>query len=457
MSIGAKFKSNVTDSFWFTPLVMGTIGIILAQSMVFVDQYLQTQGIKLPLGVMGVEGGRGILTAIAGSVLGVAATSFSITTAVLATASTTYGPRLVRNFMADSRNQFVLGSFGATFLYALMVLRAVRDATDIGSVFVPSIAINVAILFSVMNVVLLIYFIHHIADSIQISTLISRVRDDLIRSIESLYSLNTDKEENDEKSQQSSSAMLSDELPDNPPYHVRSQSDGFVTWVDYEAMARRAKEHNSLVKLLVQPGDYVFMGMVVAEVWQPRDAEDAEWPLISINTAQSRTPYQDIRYAVQQPVDITIRALSPGTNDPYTAINALRGLGSGLTRLCQRENDNPVIHDDEGRPRLHKKTITIEHMLDSVFRTLRSNVIGSVDATMAVLELAQNILETTARDSYRNIVIKAIHSIDDAFMDSDSPAADKEIIKNATAQIVRDHTPIKPETPHSPAAAEPAD
>ncbi len=436
---------------------MGALGIILASSMVALDQFLQNQGIKLPLGDMGVEGGRGILTAIAGSVLGVAATSFSITTAVLATASTTYGPRLVRNFMADSRNQFVLGSFGATFLYALMVLRSVRDATDIGSVFVPSLAINFAILFSVLNVILLIYFIHHIADSIQISTLISRVRDDLIRSIESLYSLEKPDDESEEKHLPTHKVVLSDELPDNEPYHVRSQSDGFVTWVDHEAMARRAREHNALVKLLVQPGDYIFMGMAVADVWQAHsdDESETDWPLISINTGQTRTPYQDIRYAVQQPVDITIRALSPGTNDPYTAINALRGLGSGLTRLCQRENDDAIIYDEDGRPRLHKKTITIEHMLDSVFRTLRSNVIGSVDATMAVLELAQNILETTNRDSYRNIVIKSIHSIDDAFMDSNSPTSDKEIIKNATAQIIRDHSIDEPETPHSPAQADP--
>lgn len=432
---------------------MGAIGIIFAQSMVMLDQYLQTQGVKVPLGDMGVEGGRGILTAIAGSVLGVAATSFSITTAVLATASTTYGPRLVRNFMADSRNQFVLGSFGATFLYALMVLRSVRDATDIGSVFVPSLAINAAIVFSVLNVALLIYFIHHIADSIQISTLISRVRDDLIRSIESLYVLKKPDAEDNE--QLTPPQQFSESLPDNEPTYVMARSDGFVTWVDHQAMAGRAKEHNALVKLLIQPGDYVFMGMVVAEVWQPKsDDKDTDWPLISINTGQSRTPYQDIRYAVQQPVDITIRALSPSTNDPYTAINSLRGLGSGLTRLCQRENDDPIIYDEDGRPRLHKKTITIEHMLDSVFRTLRSNVIGSVDATMAVLELAQNILETTTRVSYRNIVIKAIHSIDDAFMDSDSPTADKEIIKNATAQIIRDHSLQKPDAPHSPAHAE---
>ena len=451
-----QLRSKITDSFWFTPLVMGAAGLLLAQTMLFVDRWLMNQGMDLPLGGMGADGGRGILIAIAGSVLGVAATSFSITTSVLATASSTYGPRLVRNFMADNRNQFVLGSFGASFLYSLIVLRAVRDANDIGAAFVPGVAINFAILFGILNVVLLIYFIHHIADSIQISTLISRVRDDLIRSIESLYSL---EEKGNGKLNGGNHAMptrdrFSEALPDAEPYHIRTQMDGFVTWIDYQAMVRLALQHDAIVKMLVQPGDYVFRGMVIAHSWQRDGQEDRDWPLDGINTAQTRTPYQDIRYAVQQPVDIAIRALSPGVNDPYTAINAIRGLASGITRLVVRENADAVLFDDDLQPRLHTKTITIEHMLDSVFRTLRGYVIGSVDATMAVIELAQQVLETTDRDSYRNIIIRSIHSIDEAFMDSNAPAMDKQIIKNAAGQVTANHTVEQGDTPHQPAQVE---
>lgn len=437
---------------------MGAFGILFAIVAIGIDRWIMYQQVELPISQMGAEGGRGILIAIAGSVLGVAATSFSITTSVMATASSTYGPRLVRNFMADKRNQFVLGSYGLSFLYSLMVLRSIRGASDMGEAFVPSLAINIAVLFAITNVILLIYFIHHIADSIQISTLISRVRDDLIRSIESLYPIeekydddsdekNIDKPERDD---------FTDALPDIHPNYVRAETDGYITWIDHDAIVNRASEHDALVKLLVQPGDYLFMGMVVAHVWQ-RTSDDEKritWPLISINTAQTRTPYQDIRYAVQQPVDITIRALSPGINDPYTAVNALHGLGSGLTRLIQRQNADAVLFGRQNHPRLHKKTITIEHMLDSVFRTLRSNVIQSVDVTMAVLDMASDILDTTDRDSYRNITLRAVAQINDAFMDSNAPEADKQIIKNATEQIIQQHDVKEPETAHFPAAVE---
>lgn len=458
MAISTTIQTKLFDSFWFKPLLLCAFGLVLAQVVIMVDHWLVDQNIDVPLSGMGAEGGRGILIAIAGSVLGVAATSFTITTSVLATASSTYGPRLVRNFMADRRNQFVLGSFGMSFLYALIVLRSVRDTMDVGAAFVPSLAINIAILFAVLNVILLIYFIHHIAESIQISTLISRVRDDLIRSIESLYPLEEklDDNKNQQNNSESTCNEFADALPDIRPNRVRIDRDGYVTWIDYGAIVKRAREHDALVKLLIQPGDYVFLGMEVAQVWQRTEDDEPHitWPLVSINIAETRTPYQDIRYAVQQPVDITIRALSPGINDPYTAINAMRGLGSGLTRLCQRQNAEAVMFDDDSQPRLHKKTITIEHMLDSVFRTLRSNVVNSVDATMAVLELADDILSTTERDSYRNIVLRSVAQIDDAFMDSSAPEADKQIIKNATEQISMSHSGDSVSTPHSPAHVE---
>ena len=230
-------RSKITDSFWFLPLAMGVLGIIFAWTMVWIDHFLINNAIDIKIADVGAEGGRGILTAIAGSILGVAATSFSITTSVLATASSTYGPRLVRNFMADSRNQFVLGSFVASFLYALMVLRTVRDVGDIGTAFVPNLAISVAIIMAIVNVVLLIYFIHHIADSIQISTLVSRVRDDLIHCIDALYPLaKNDDDDNIPRDR------FTEELPNEPPIVVHSQSDGFITWIDYEKLVSALKE-----------------------------------------------------------------------------------------------------------------------------------------------------------------------------------------------------------------------
>lgn len=437
-----KMKFTVLDrifeSFLVLPLTLGGLSLLFAQGMIQLDSVLQAQGILWTIGTeISVEGGRSILVAIAGSVLGVAATSFSITTSVLATASSTYGPRLVRNFMNDRRNQFILGSFGASFLYALSVLRALRGEDHAQGVFIPSLSIDIALVLGVLNVALLIYFIQHISHSIQISSLISRVRDDLLRSVSSLYLENQDEKNDDIK-------RAAPELPSDSPYVVYARSDGYVSYLDIDAMAARAQKMKQTVKVLIQPGDYIYKRQPIIYVWNEEDVDDeslaARWTHDHFATSITRSPLEDIRYAIQQPIDITVRAMSPGTNDPYTAINALHGLGSGMVRLVSLHNIPSVVYDDTGIPRVFKHTITIEHIIESTFRTLRSNVIGSVDATLAVLDMADKLLIVTDMQSYRNIIIKAVGSIQDAFMDSSAPGQDKQIIKNASDQVIQKHS-----------------
>ena len=137
---------HARESFWFLPTVFGVGAIVLAVGLVECDRLLIGAGITdLPLlANLSATGGRAILAAIGGTMLGVAATSFSITISVLATTSSAYGPRLVRNFMADRGNQLVLAVLTSTFLYALIVLRSVRTEADSSYAFVPVVAVGFA-------------------------------------------------------------------------------------------------------------------------------------------------------------------------------------------------------------------------------------------------------------------------------------------------------------------------
>ena len=182
--------AKLRESFWFIPAVLGVVALVLAQALVSLDRYLLDTQVDLTgtlLYHVGASGSRDILGAIGGSMLGVAAISFSITISVLATASSSYGPRLVRNFLADRGNQVVLGIFGATFLYSLMVLRSIRSIESDGTVFVPDIAVNVAVALAVVDVGVLVYFIHHMAQPIQVATLSARVRDEMSEPVDALY------------------------------------------------------------------------------------------------------------------------------------------------------------------------------------------------------------------------------------------------------------------------------
>ncbi|MDQ3094690.1 MAG: DUF2254 domain-containing protein, partial [Actinomycetota bacterium] len=183
--------ARLRQAFWFLPAVLCALAAVLAETLIFLDR--QTGEVDLgPFGVLitrvGESGSRDLLGAVAGSMLTVASTTFSITIAVLALSSSTYGPRLVRNFMADRGNQFVLGIFVATFLYSLLVLRSVRVLDEgSGEYFVPHLATNVAVLLAVLAIGVLVYFIHHISDSVQVWTLAQQVRTDLIDTVDRLY------------------------------------------------------------------------------------------------------------------------------------------------------------------------------------------------------------------------------------------------------------------------------
>mgnify|MGYP003377186543 CR=1 FL=1 len=175
---------GIPQRFWFIPAIFIAGAMALAQILVTVDR----AGAALPafaegfLFATGVDGARALLSAVA-SFLGVAGTAFSITISVISTASTSYGPRLVRNFMRDRNNQIVLGVLVATFVYTLLVLRTIRSASDDGDAFVPHLAVNAAIGLGVVDVFLFVWFIHHIAGSVQIDNLVKGATVDFGRAV----------------------------------------------------------------------------------------------------------------------------------------------------------------------------------------------------------------------------------------------------------------------------------
>ena len=162
---------------------------------------------------MGLEGARGLLSGIGGTTFGAAATAFSITISVIATASTSYGPRLVGNFMSNRRNQWTLGVLVSTFVYTTLVVRTLRSSDD-GAVFVPHLAVHFAIGLAVIDVFLLISFIHHIATSIQVDTLTSVVSSAFLRTAKRSDELACD--------EQGTTLEPLGQFPPSPPANMRT-------------------------------------------------------------------------------------------------------------------------------------------------------------------------------------------------------------------------------------------
>ncbi|MEE6272321.1 DUF2254 domain-containing protein [Georgenia wangjunii] len=436
---------RLRQQFWFIPAVMCLAVAVLAEALVALDESLGDvtvpDWLDAALYRVGESGSRDILGAIASSSLAVAGTTFSITMAVLALTSSTYGPRLVRNFMADRGNQAVLGVFVATFLYSLLVLRSVRAVGDPGDpdaeVFVPHLAVNAAVVLAVVNVAVLIYFIHHISDSIQISTIARRVRVDLHATVERLYPehLGHDARSVDRD------VRLPDRLEEDGA-EVAAGRGGYVTYVREDALMRAASSHDVLLALQVQPGRYVLEDTVVALVHPPEHMDDdlAEEVRSAVVVSDERSPHQDVEFGAQQLTELAVRALSPGTNDPYTAINALDDLSSGLALLAGRRTPSAGRFDDEGVLRVHAPRVDAVVLASGVLDNLRWYASASPAVMDAALTLVRRVGRHTEDRALRARLLTQVGLLTEAFERAGHQAHDVETYRARAAEVTGDLT-----------------
>lgn len=404
--------ARLRESFWFVPGLFGVAALLLAQALVSLDRYLlDASSLNLNASLIyevGASGSRDILGAIAGSMLGVAATSFSITISVLATTSSTYGPRLVRNFMADRGNQVVLGVFGATFLYSLMVLRSIRSLDSDGSTFVPDIAVNVAVLLAVIGVGVLVYFIHHIAQSVQVSTLSARVRRELTTAVDEMYPA--------EHPDDSASAVGLRYPPVRTT--VTARGSGVVVDHDESCAVDVGTELDGLIVVHRAPGEHVIEGEVLVEICTeagttPSD-ESIDRLRDSFELGDARTPRHDISFAVEQMTELAVRALSTGVNDPYTARNALDDVSVGLVSMAQRPGPSGAKMDANGTIRVVLRRIPVVELIDHTLDAVRIYGMGSPMVIEAGIRLAERVGRAAREETTVDAVLAHLSLLQDA-------------------------------------------
>lgn len=364
------------DAFWLRPALVVAAGVLLGEAAVWAERAGWTVP-GLPVAWLysgGSSGARELLSAVASSTIGVAGTTFSITVAALTLASGQMGPRLLRNFVRDPGNQLVLGVFLGTFAYALVLLRTVRSA-DEGS-FVPALGVSGALLLALLCVGTLIWFVHHIATGINVETVIDLVHEDLSQAVARLTLDRPDP------------APSPGSPPDGGGAPVLSRGgDGYLRALDDGALADWASGRGATLTLLVRPGDYVFPGSRVAEVSPAGQAEAAEGAVadaLSLGPRQAAT--QDLEFAVRQLVEVAVRALSPGVNDPFTAIMVLDRLGAVLCEVASRHLPGGTVLRDGRAVLLRRRVTGYDGLCDAMFHMIRQNAAGSPAVLIHLLE-----------------------------------------------------------------------
>jgi uncharacterized membrane protein len=398
-----KYWDYVRSSFWFVPSLMAAGAIALAFVMVTLDETLAGRWIDEASWAYtgGSEGASAVLQTIAGSMITIAGVVFSLTLVALSLASSQFGPRLLHNFMRDRTNQLVLGTFIATFLYCLLVLRTIRFAPDDG--FVPHLSVTLGVVFALASLWVLIYFIHHVSVSIQADEVIARVARDLTKGVERIFpgQIGRDAPRADAgdpvASRESSDSSERDSRP------VAADDDGYLQVIDGDALLDLAKDYDVVLELVHRPGHYIVRGATLAHAVPGKriDAAFSGRLNAAFGLGDQRTPSQDIEHAVLQLVEIAVRALSPGVNDPFTAIACVDRLGSGLCRVAQREMPSSHRCDDDGTLRVVAPPITFEGIVDAAFNQIRQNSRANVAVSIRLLETIGTIATATVHPGHR--------------------------------------------------------
>lgn len=426
---------HLSGSFWFLPAVMVIGAILLALGMTALDRAnpeITTSALSW-IYTGGPDGARSLLSTIAGSMISVAGVTFSITIVALSLASSQLGPRLLKNFIRDRGNQIVLGTFIAVFTYCLLVLRVIRSGDD---VFVPHFSVTLAMLLAIASLGVLIYFFHHVSTIIQAQYVIANIGRDLEAGIARLFA--SPPENRRYEYQLRGEDDIPADFHDNTAF-VTASASGYLQAIDYETLHRIARENDLLLHLLYRPGDFVARNNRIIAVY-PADglSEDVEKRLHNAHTlGASRLHIQDVEFAIDQLVEIALRALSPGINDPFTAIACLDQFSTTLSGLAERAIPSGYYYDAGGRLRMISDAVTFEGIICAAFDQIRQHSQSDVAVTIRMLEVIAIIVARTRTDTQREVLVQQAEMIKRASDETIFEVHDRQDIAKRYNLVVR--------------------
>lgn len=399
---------ELRSSFWFLPagIVLGCVAIALA--LIQLDSTLQPGELaeRQPLLFgAGADGSRGLLTAVASSMITVAGVVFSITIVALSLTSSQYTSRVLRNFMRDRTNQLVLGVFVGIFAYCLVVLRTIRGGDE--GAFVPSLAVLGGLALAAIGIALLIYFIHHISVSIQASSIVSTAARETIAAVDQLFpeALGDDLDE-------SAAPVSPATFGERTWTSVCAAKTGYVESVDGDALLDLARENEAVVRMERGIGEFVVEGTPLASL--ARSHGDGPQLAESVRAAyvigRQRTLRQDAGFGIRQLVDMALKALSPGVNDTTTAVMCVDHLGAILVRLATRRIPS-ANRSERGELRVIARGPRFETLLAEAFDQIRQSAGGNVALLTRQVEALELVAAHTASPSRRRALRKQANAI----------------------------------------------
>jgi uncharacterized membrane protein len=399
---------ELRTTFWLLPVALVVLAVVLFAITAGIDLAAYNRHFKLPFWIRteSADAAREVLIAIAAAVITVVGVVFSITILALTLASQQFGPRMMRNFVRDLGNQVTLGVFVATFVYSVLALGSITAGGSHGQ-FVPYVSIFVAETLMLVNIAVLIYFIHHIAKSIQLPEVIAGIARDLTRAIDFEFPLLHDGATRPAVDQTAESVEGVLRRIEDEGEVVRADVSGYLQFVGYAQLVEIAESYDAVIRLAHRPGHFVMVGRPLARVWPAAAAGKISQSLSKAHvTGPHRTLMQDPVFAIDQLVEICIRALSPAVNDTFTALTCIDWLAAGLGRVSGRVITEGVYRDRLGRVRLVEFDPSYARMVNRAFDKVRQSAAGMPAVIIRLLDSLANVGEATVSAQQRQVLAR---------------------------------------------------
>jgi uncharacterized membrane protein len=434
-----KVRQTLRYSFWFLPsvLTLAAAGVSLALSWLDgrVDSQLAARLVPLDTASM-----RDLLGMVAGAMITVATTAFSIVIVALQLASGQLGPRLLRNFVRDRGNQLAFGVFLGTFLYCLLLLRRMGGPDGPGG-GPPHIALLGALVLTAVGVGVLIFFIHHAALSVQKDRVIAGVSAELMRSLGKLYPksigaeppvLDTDAEGGRRQRIPMEALRRWDDAVE-----VRLEGSGYVQAVDARKLMDVAQRHDLRVYVTKRPGDFVGTGTVAARVRPNAALGPAVYRRLQdvFVLGNERTQQQDVGFVFDQLVEIAVRALSPGINDPFTAMRCIDRLADALGVVARTAFPSPYRFDADGKLRVVTHPLNFEVLVSLVLYPVAEAAAGRADVLLRLLSAGAEVADSCEDEREQSALGAFVDYVQDLAVEVPGAAARGEEFRHAHQRV----------------------
>lgn len=418
-------QEALRTNLWLIPTVEVVLAAAFFAGTYALDRAAYRGALTFPSWVYGgtADGSRQVLTGLAAAVITVVGLVFSITIVTLTLASTQFGPRMLRNFIRDRVTQVTLGTFVATFAYAVLTLISISPGPH--GDFIPHLSITISLALVALDLAVLIVFIDHIAKSIQLPQVIASIAGDLSRAIDASLS---DHEVAEVQAGPSISEMLRriDESGDL----VRAQASGYLQFIRLDTLMGIASRMHAVIRLLHRPGHFVSEGQPLAVVWPAEAAPRVARALDRAHaTGPHRTLAQDLSFAVDQLVEIAIRALSPAVNDTFTALTCIDWLGDGLCKVFAHWNPVTAHRDQRGNLLVITVAVSDRRLVERAFEKIRQASHGMPAVMIRQLEALARVMRYSTTDAQRNVVLEQAEMVLNASLTSVSEERDRADIR----------------------------